>query len=468
MPVPPMQHNSLAQKRGNESMRGNVNSIWVALVFLATTAAAQTVTGSGTGGTVPVFTGSGTSSTIGNSPISISVSTSTALHSGLMSTTSSANPGATSAPDSFTAGLDPLYAWDAITAQVTNPSTANSTQYFGYIGNPAVTSTDATSRIVVGGEFAPSFVASGGSSSNYIYGVVGNGFLGSPSATSGYTSLYGAAFGAGTAPTVPAATTVGGVNVARMSPLIQSGSVATVRGVWVTPVFGSTTGPANLNIPTYYGLELGTPSFANGATVTTNYGISQEDSAAKNYFAGKIGIGTASPGQKLEVNGSIKLTAGSGGSIIFPDGSVQSVAANGICGGDYAESIDVTGDRTAYAPGDLLVLDPEHPGKFLKSAEPYSTSVSGIYSTKPGMVGRRQLPPKSDAELPMAVIGIVPAKVSNENGPVKVGDLLVSSSTAGYAMKGTDRSRMLGAVIGKAMGTLDSDKGVIEVLVTLQ
>jgi hypothetical protein len=35
-------------------------------------------------------------------------------------------------------------------------------------------------------------------------------------------------------------------------------------------------------------------------------------------------------------------------------------------------------------------------------------------------------------------------------------------------MKGTDRSRMLGAVIGKAMGTLDSDKGVIEVLVTLQ
>jgi hypothetical protein len=35
-------------------------------------------------------------------------------------------------------------------------------------------------------------------------------------------------------------------------------------------------------------------------------------------------------------------------------------------------------------------------------------------------------------------------------------------------MKGTDRGRMLGAVIGKAMGSLDSGTGVIEVLVTLQ
>jgi hypothetical protein len=58
--------------------------------------------------------------------------------------------------------------------------------------------------------------------------------------------------------------------------------------------------------------------------------------------------------------------------------------------------------------------------------------------------------------------------VSAENGPVKVGDLLVSSSKAGYAMKGTDRDRMLGAVIGKAMGKLDSGTGVLEVLVTLQ
>lgn len=35
-------------------------------------------------------------------------------------------------------------------------------------------------------------------------------------------------------------------------------------------------------------------------------------------------------------------------------------------------------------------------------------------------------------------------------------------------MKGTSSGRMLGAVIGKAMGRLHSDIGTIEVLVTIQ
>jgi hypothetical protein len=184
---------------------------------------------------------------------------------------------------------------------------------------------------------------------------------------------------------------------------------------------------------------------------------------------GNVGIGTTAPGAKLEVNGNVKLTSGSGASVTFADGTVQSTAYTGVtCGGDYAESVDVTGDRMHYEPGDVLVLDTDNPGKVLKSIEAYSTSVSGIYSTKPGTLGRRQTTPKSPDEIPMAVVGIVPAKVSAENGPIKVGDLLVSSSTPGYAMKGTDRGRMLGAVVGKAMAKLDSGIGVIEVLVTLQ
>jgi hypothetical protein len=43
--------------------------------------------------------------------------------------------------------------------------------------------------------------------------------------------------------------------------------------------------------------------------------------------SGNVGIGTTNPGQKLEVNGSIKLSSGSGGSIIFADGTSQSTAA---------------------------------------------------------------------------------------------------------------------------------------------
>ena len=186
---------------------------------------------------------------------------------------------------------------------------------------------------------------------------------------------------------------------------------------------------------------------------------------------GNVGIGTTAPGAKFEVNGNVKLTAGSGASVTFQDGSVQTVAWNGVLsGGDYAESVDVIGDRMQYEPGDVLVIDPASKGKFMKSTEAYSTAVMGIYSTRPGVVGRRQTTDKSHMkeEVPMAMVGVVPTKVSAESGAIKAGDLLVTSSRPGYAMKGKDRSQMMGAIIGKALEPLDAGTGVIEVAVSIQ
>jgi hypothetical protein len=191
---------------------------------------------------------------------------------------------------------------------------------------------------------------------------------------------------------------------------------------------------------------------------------------------GNVGIGTTAPGATLEVNGNTKLDgnvtlSGTGASITFPNGVSQTVPWTGVLGGgDYAESVNVSDDRARYGPGDVLVIDTASEGNFLRSAQPYSTSVTGIYSTNPGVVGRRQTTDRSHMpeEVPMAMTGIVPTKVSAENGPIKAGDLLVTSSRPGYAMKGTDHGRMLGAVIGKALGHLDSGLGVIEVVVTLQ
>jgi hypothetical protein len=195
-----------------------------------------------------------------------------------------------------------------------------------------------------------------------------------------------------------------------------------------------------------------------------------KDALLLNPGGGNVGVGTTSPSQPLEVNGNIKVDGAPGmNGVIFPDGTSQTTAWTGVlCGGDYAEAVDASGDRKHYEPGDVLVLGSGADGDVEKSAKPYSTMVAGIFATKPGVVGRRETLSKSAQEIPMAMVGIVPTKVSAENGPIRRGDLLVTSSAPGYAMKGTDRSRLVGAVIGKAMGSLDSGQGTIEVLVTLQ
>jgi hypothetical protein len=139
-------------------------------------------------------------------------------------------------------------------------------------------------------------------------------------------------------------------------------------------------------------------------------------------------------------------------------------------GADFAESMAVTGDVSNYAPGDLLVIDPSANRHLALAQQPYSTLVAGVYSTKPGILGSTLRVGESAGkdEVPLAVVGIVPCRVSAENGPIHVGDLLVTSATPGHAMKGTDRNRMLGAVVGKALEPLEKGTGLTHVLVTLQ
>ena len=94
----------------------------------------------------------------------------------------------------------------------------------------------------------------------------------------------------------------------------------------------------------------------------------------------------------------------------------------------------------------------------------------GVFATKPGVLLTERDATNDDLKdlVPMGVVGVIPTKVCNENGSIKRGDLLVTSSRDGHAMKGTDKGRMLGAIIGKALENFDGRTGVIKVLVNVK
>lgn len=58
-------------------------------------------------------------------------------------------------------------------------------------------------------------------------------------------------------------------------------------------------------------------------------------------------------------------------------------------------------------------------------------------------------------------------KVDADIAPIALGDLLTTSPTRGHAQKVTEPGRAIGAILGKALGALESGKGKIPVLVSL-
>jgi hypothetical protein len=138
-------------------------------------------------------------------------------------------------------------------------------------------------------------------------------------------------------------------------------------------------------------------------------------------------------------------------------------------GADVAEQFDVDGPVDAYEPGDVLEISPNHDRHVRLSEEAYSTRVVGVYATKPGvLLSDLSIDADASRRVPLGVIGVIPTKVTAENGIIRRGDLLVASSTPGHAMK-AGPAAPLGSVIGKALGGFSGPgSGKIEVLVNVR
>lgn len=139
-------------------------------------------------------------------------------------------------------------------------------------------------------------------------------------------------------------------------------------------------------------------------------------------------------------------------------------------GSDLAEPFDSTDVKTAE-PGMLMSIDENHPGKVKISESPYDPKVIGVVSgaggVNPGLV-MGQNGTLADGELPIAMAGRVYCRACTENGNIRPGDLLTTSSLPGFAMKASENAGARGAIIGKSMTSLTEDEGLVLVVVQPQ
>jgi hypothetical protein len=138
-----------------------------------------------------------------------------------------------------------------------------------------------------------------------------------------------------------------------------------------------------------------------------------------------------------------------------------------LANADCAEDFEVV-DFDAAKPGSVMVLDDA--GRLCRCTEAYDRKVAGIVSgagqLRPGIVLGRDF--NAGRSRPIALAGRVNCQVDAQYSPVKVGDLLTTSSTLGHAMKVVDERLAFGSVIGKALVSLDAGRGLIPTLVALQ
>jgi hypothetical protein len=140
---------------------------------------------------------------------------------------------------------------------------------------------------------------------------------------------------------------------------------------------------------------------------------------------------------------------------------------------DLAEVTRVRADDQ-LEQGDIVVIDREDGTRVRRSAQAFDPAVYGVVSSYAqaamvigGFGGPEQMTQAPDRR-PIALVGRVKIKVCSEAGPIRVGDLLTSSSRPGHAMRCADPAAHPGAIAGKALEPFSGDAGTITALVTLQ
>ncbi len=140
-------------------------------------------------------------------------------------------------------------------------------------------------------------------------------------------------------------------------------------------------------------------------------------------------------------------------------------------GSDLSEQFDIGNFSLLTKPGMVVSIDPQNPGKLTLSGEAYDCKVAGVISGAGGvntgmLMGQHGT--EANGELPVALVGRVYVWADASSAPIQPGDLLTTSDRPGHAMKVTDNSKAMGAILGKAMTGLTEGQGLILTLISLQ
>jgi len=179
---------------------------------------------------------------------------------------------------------------------------------------------------------------------------------------------------------------------------------------------------------------------------------------------GNVGIGTTTPGAKLNVIGALCVddSTPTCANAARAEGTIYSVAALSATL-DLAESYP-TKDPTLGA-GEIVMLDNSNEIFVSRGERGSLMPLVGIVSTAPGfwLGGFNDELYKNDKKLPIALSGRVPTKVNDEGGTIQAGDRIALSSVAGVGKKAANTDYTVGIALESMSGSTDT----VEVFVSL-